>query len=108
MQEDANMTFRQFIKQVRLVNKPSSRTTKIVVGATVAFCVVCLLILHAVKLDAEAKKAAWQQEALKQEQEQEQLKDRLENVGSADNVEDIAKDELGLVDPDTIVITPEN
>ena len=102
------MTFRHFIRQVKLVNKPSSRTTKIAVGAAVALSVVCLLVLHSAKLNADAEKEAWRQEALKQEQEQQRLEDRLENAGSADNVEQIAKDELGLVDPDTVIIQPEN
>ena len=102
------MTFRQFISQVRFVNKRSSRTTIIAVGAAIVLSVACLLVLHALQLDAEAEKEAWRQEAIKQEQEQNKLEDKLNNLGSQEGVEDIAKDELGLVDPDTIVVQPEN
>ena len=102
------MTFRQFISQVKLVNKRSSRTTVIAVGTAIGLSVVCLLVLHSLQLDAEAEKEAWRQEAIKQEQEKNKLEDKLDNLGSQEGVEDIAKDELGLVDPDTIVIQPEN
>ena len=102
------MTFRQFISQVRFVNKRSSRTTIIAVGIAIVLSVACLLVMHALQLDAEAEKEAWRQEAIKQEQEQNKLEDKLNNLGSQEGVEDIAKDELGLVDPDTIVVQPEN
>ena len=102
------MTFRQFLSQIRLVNKPSSRITKIAVIAAVALSVAALLVFHAIKLDAEAQAEAWRQEAQRQEQEQSKLETQIGNIGSAEGVEDIAKDELGLVDPDTVVIQPEN
>ena len=45
--------------------------------------------------------------AARQEQENQDWKDTIDNLGSQGSVEDIAKDELGLVDPNTQVITPQ-
>ena len=36
-----------------------------------------------------------------------ELQDKIDDLGSVQSVQDIAREELGLVDPDTIVIQPE-
>lgn len=102
------MTIRELMRQVKLVNKPSSRMTKIAVGTAVALSVVALLVLHSAALDAQAKADAWREKAQQLEQENERLQSQIESLGSLESIEQIAKDELGLVDPDTIVIQPEN
>ena len=102
------MTIRKLLSQIKLVNKRSSRVTKIAVCAAVALSVVALLVLHSAALDAQAKADAWRERAQQLEQENDRLQAQIDNLGSAESVEQIAKDELGLVDPDTIVIQPEN
>lgn len=102
------MTFREMMSRIRLVNKPGSRLTKIAVCATVAVSAVALLFLHSATLDAQAKAEAWRAKAQQLEQENERLESWIENLGSAESVEQIAQAELGLTDPDTIVIQPAN
>lgn len=102
------MTIRELMRHIKLVNKRTSRTTKIAVCTAVALSVAALLVLHSAALDAQAKADAWRERAQQLEQENDRLQSQIDNLGSADSVEQIAKDELGLVDPDTIVIQPEN
>ncbi len=102
------MTIRKLLSQIKLVNKPSSRMTKVAVCAAIALSVVALLVLHSAALDAQAKADAWREKAQQLEQENDRLQAQIDSLGSSDSVEQIAKDELGLVDPDTIVIQPEN
>ena len=102
------MKIRKIMSQIKLVNKRTSRTTKIAVCVAVALSVVALLVLHSAALDAQAKADAWRERAQQLEQENDRLQSQIDNLGSADSVEQIAKDELGLVDPDTIIIQPEN
>ena len=102
------MTFRQMLSRIKLVNKPSSRMTKVAVCVAVALSVVALLVLRSAALDAQAKADAWRERAQQLEQENERLQDQIDKLGSLESIEQIAKDVLGLVDPDTIVIQPEN
>ena len=47
------------------------------------------------------------QEAAAIEQENRELQDKIDNLGSVQSVQDIAREELGLVDPNTVMIQPE-
>ena len=102
------MTLRNLTSRIRLVYKRSNTLTKVAVCAASVLSTAALLTLRSAALDAQADREALQQEAQRLEQEQNQLNDKLDSLGSADSVEQIAKDELGLVDPDTIIITPGN
>ena len=94
--------------QVRFVFKRSSRLTKLVIVAAVVVSVLALLVLRSATLDAQKKADAWRAEAQKQEQEQSRLEELLGNLGSIEGIKDIAENLLGLTDPDTVVIQPEN
>ena len=102
------MTLRNLTSRIRLVYKRSNTLTKVAVCAAVVLSTAALLMLHSATLDAQANRDALQQQAQQLEQEKNQLSDKIDSLGSADSVEQIAKDELGLVDPDTVIITPEN
>ena len=102
------MTFREFLNEVRFVRGRSNRLTKIAVCLAITFSMVTLLVLHTVTLEARAQADALRDQAQQLEQENDKLEDKIDNLGSIEGVEDIAKDELGLVDPDTVIIVPEN
>ena len=102
------MGIREKLSQFRLVRKRSSRLTKIVVCVTIVVSVLALLVLRSATLDAQAKKEAWRQEAQQQEQEQNRWEELKENLGSIEGIRDIAELLLGLTDPVTVVIQPEN
>lgn len=100
------MTLRNLTSRIRLVYKRSSTLTKVAVCAAVVLSVAALLMLRSATLDVQADKDALQQQAQQLEQEKNQLNDKIDSLGSADSVEQIAKDELGLVNPDTTILTP--
>ena len=80
---------------------------KIVVLCAIVLSMVALLAIRQQLLDAQALKDSLKDQASQLEQENGQLEDKIDSLGSIDSVEDIAKDELGLVDPDTVIIDPE-
>ena len=102
------MGIREKLSQFRLVRKRSCRLTKIVVCVAIVVSVLALLVLRSATLEALAKKEAWRQEAQQQEQEKNRWEELMENLGSIEGIRDIAELLLGLTDPDTVVIQPEN
>lgn len=94
--------------QFKLVRKRSSRLTKIVVCVAIALSVVAILVLRAATLNAQANAEQWRAEAQKQEQEKTRWEQLLDNLGSLEGIKDLAENLLGLTDPDTIIIEPEN
>lgn len=98
---------RRLLRRVRVVYRRSSRLTKTVVLSAVVLSMAALLTLHLTARAAEARYEDLKDEAARLEQENDRLEENIEGLGSADSVEQIARDELGLVDPDTLVINPE-
>ena len=93
--------------KIRFVYKRSKPLTKVVVLCAIVLSMVTLLALRQQLLDAQTLKDTLKDQASQLEQENGQLKDKIDSLGSIDSVEDIAKEELGLVDPDTVIIDPE-
>ena len=94
--------------RIRLVYKRSKPLTKIVVLCAIVLSMVTLLAIRQQLLDTQALKDSLKDKASQLEQENGQLEDKIDSLGSIDSVEDIARDELGLVDPDTVIIDPES
>lgn len=92
----------------RLVRKRSKLLTKIVVLCTIVLSMVALLTIRQQLLDTQAMKDALNDKAAQLEQENGQLEDKIDSLGSVDSVEQIARDELGLVDPDSVIFQPES
>ncbi len=102
------MTLQELVKNVRLVKTRSSKLTKIAICFAIALSMVALLALHAVTLNEKARADALKQQAQQLEQENNKLETNIDGLGSLEGVSQIAKDELGMVDPDTVIIEPEN
>lgn len=102
------MSIRKTLSQFRLVRQRSSRLTKVVVALAIVLAVVALLVLRSATLDARAEADAWRDEAQAQEQEKSYLEKLFGNLGTLEGIKDIAENLLGLTDPDTVVIQPEN
>ena len=100
----ANSIFSRF----RLVYKHSKPLTKIVVLCAIVLSMVTLLAIRQLLLDTQALADSLKDQASQLEQEKGQLEDKIDSLGSVDSVEQIAKDELDLVDPDTVIINPES
>ena len=102
------MTNQKTASRIRFVYKRSSRLTKIAVCAAAALSAVALLYLHSATLDARAEAEELRKQAQQAQQQNTELENKIDILGSAESAEQIARDELGMVDPDTIIIQPEN
>ena len=94
-------------KKVKIVFRSSSRLLKLVVTVLIVFSLAALLALAWVRGGIAGQIQKLKEEAAAMEQENQELQDKIDDLGSVQSVQDIAREELGLVDPDTIVIQPE-
>ena len=92
--------------RIRLVYKRSSTLAKVLVLSAVVLSTVTLLCLRSLILEAEAQNAAILSQAAQQEQENAKLEQKIDSLGTLDSVIQIAKDELGLEEPDTVILVP--
>ena len=97
-----------FLQNIKLVYKRSSNVTKIVVLCAIVICTAALLILGGAIRDAEARTDALRAQASRLEQENNRLSSLIDSLGTVAGIEQIAREELGLVDPDSVIITPSN
>ncbi len=95
-----------FLKRIRLVYRPASRKTKKILLYGILLSVTALVVLNLTIAGVQNYTEKKREEAAAQEQKNNELKENIDGLGSADSVEQIAKDELGLVDPDTTVVVP--
>ena len=94
------------LKRVRFVYRRSNNMTKTVVIAALLLSMAALLVLHGAITAAEKQLEEKRALAAILEQERDKLNSDIDSLGSADSVDQIAQDKLGLIDPDSIVITP--
>ena len=76
--------------------------------ALVVLSMVTLLMVWLYKQDAQKQYDAMRNQAISLEQENSRLQQAIEQLGTIQGIAYIAKEQLGLVDPDTIIIEPEN
>lgn len=94
-------------KKFRIEWRSSSKLLKIVVAALIVFSMAALLALGWMGKGLAERTQAQKDAAAVLEQENRDLQEKIDNVDTIQGVQDIAREELGLVDPDTIVIQPE-
>ena len=100
--------FKNPLRHIKLVYKRSSNVTKIVVLSAIVICTAALIILGGAIRDAEARTDALRTQASRLEQENNRLSALIDSLGTVAGIEQIAREELGLVDPDSVIITPSN
>ena len=91
----------------RLVVRSSSPALKIVMTVLIVFSMAALTALAWVRGSIRSQVEDLRQEAAALEQENRELQEKIDGLGSVQSVQDIAREELGLVNPNTIVIQPE-
>lgn len=95
------------LNNYRLVYQPASPLLKAVVTATIALCTVTLIALRVTQWDHQQELAVLTAQAAALEQENADLAERIESLNTVEVFRQIAAEQLGLVDPDTIVIESE-
>ena len=94
-------------KQVKVEVRPASNILKIILILLILFSIVALIALRWVHNGILTQIDELKDEASGLEYANEVLEQKTEELGSVQSIQDIAKEELGLVDPDTILIDPE-
>jgi cell division protein FtsB len=95
------------LRRIRLVYRRSSNTLKIVVIAALVLGTLSLLMLRGAILRMEQKAEELRQQAAVLEQENKKLEESISQLGTVQSVTDLAEQLLGLVDPDTVIFSPE-
>ena len=94
-------------KQVKVEVRPASNILKILLIVLIIFSIVALAALRWVHSGILSEIDEMKQEASGLEHANSELERKTEELGSVQSIQDIAKEELGLVDPDTILIEPD-
>ena len=97
-----NLPFRD----VKVEYARSHPLTKVVVIALILVCMAALIALSWSGSQLKREIAQLRQEAAELAAENAELKEKLENLDSLAGMENIAQEELDMVDPDTIIIDP--
>lgn len=96
-----------FLRNYKLVYQPTSPLLKTVVAATITLCTVTLIALRLTQWENESTLVLLTQQAAALQEENAELTGRIEALGTVASYRQIAAEELGLVDPETIVIESE-
>jgi cell division protein FtsB len=95
-------------KKFRVEFRSSSNLLKTVVAVLIVFSMAALLALGWMNSGLREQTQAQKDAAAALEQENRDLQEKIDNVDTVQGVQDIAREELGFVDPNTIVIQPES
>ena len=95
------------LKRIRLVFGKASPLMKTVVSAAIALSTVALISLRLAQWDAQNTTQELLQKAAALEKENAQLQEQIDELGTVDSIRRVAAEELGLVDPNTIIIDSE-
>lgn len=95
-------------RKIRVVFRRGSLALKAAVLAVVVLSIAALLLVWLYKQDAQREYERLRNQAIELEQENSSLQQAIDKLGTIQGIAYIAKEQLGLVDPDTIIIEPEN
>lgn len=92
---------------VRLVFGQASPLLKTAIAAVIALSTVTLITLRVTQWDAQDRAQQLRERAAALEQESVRLQEQIDDLGTVDSIRQIAAQELGLVDPNAIMIDSE-
>lgn len=95
------------LKRTRLVFGKTSPLMKTALAAVIALSTVTLITMRVTVWDREDECRSLQQQAAVLEQENAALQEQVDSLGTVESIRRIAAEELGLVDPNTIIIDSE-
>ena len=94
------------VRKIKLVVRPSSPLLKIVLVVLIVFSMAALISLSWVRQTILAKTEAMRQESQALVAENAELREKIAELDTVQSVQDIAREELDMVDPNTVVIVP--
>lgn len=96
------------LKLIKLRLRPSPCSTKIMLIVAILFAMMALIALRMAITDLDNRAEDLRKKAAAMEQENKDLQENIGILGSVQSIIQIARDELGLVDPDTVILEPES
>ncbi len=96
------------LKHVRVEVRSTSPVLKIVVIVLILFSITALVALRWVHAGILEETEVLASEAAKIEHENQVLEEKIEELDSVQGVQDIAREELDLHDPDMVIIDPQS
>lgn len=96
--------FHRLLSRFQLQYRRTPTLHKVVVAAAIVLSSVTLISLRLVQWEAEDSAAELRRQIAALEQRNEELRQDIDELGTTDSIRKIAREELGLVDPDTIII----
>lgn len=93
-------------KRIKLIFRRGSLPLKVAVLMLLTVSLLSLLVVWLYKQDAKNDYDSLRQQAIMLEQENSRLQRTIDSVGTLEGIFQIAREELGLVDPDSVVIQP--
>lgn len=97
---------RKFLSRVRLVYRRSSTLLKCVVAATLVLATIALLVIRGSVLEYQKRTDELRKEAAALEAANQQLQEDMGLQNTLEGILKIAREKLGLVDPDSIIFEP--
>ena len=94
---------RSFLSRFQLQYRRTSTLNKVVIAAAIVLSSLTLLSLRLVQQADEEILANLRQQAAALDQRNDELRQDIDALGTTDSIREIAQEELGLVDPDTII-----
>ena len=91
------------LRKIRLVYQRTSLPVKCVVLAALVICTIALLALRFALQDAQKQLLDARAKAQLLEQENRRLKKSISQLGTVQSVQELARELLDLVDPDTVI-----
>ena len=98
--------FKNPLKGVKVTYTRTHPLTRVVLIAFLTLSIITLLTLRFLSWQRTSQIEDMRQEAAALEAENDDLQEKIDGKDSVEGLEQIAGDELDLVDPDTIVIDP--
>ena len=94
-------------KKIKVVFRKGSLSLKVAVLVLVALSLTVLLVVWVYKQQAKEDYERLRDQAITLEQSNSRLEAAIEKLGTVEGIFQIAREELGLVDPDTVILEPE-
>lgn len=95
------------LQNTKVVFRRSRNLTKLVVLAVVVLSTLTLLVLGSAIIKERNRAESSREEAIALEQDNDRWQRYIEELGTVKGLLRIAREKLGLVDPDSLVIQPE-
>lgn len=97
---------KNILSRIRLVYRPSSLLLKCIVAAMLVIVTITLLAIRGGILDMQRSTDEMRKEAAALESQNQQLEQDMGLQNTVAGILKIAKEKLGLVDPDSVIFEP--